>query len=292
MPRRISSSQLRSKLRQLESRQRQAVQQYNSDVRTHNQKARRNRSELKRRIDAYNRSVRAYKSRVRANQARLRAALRGLSAQTVPVRYVPLRRSVESLSAAYTRLDSSDADPYLSDLAERDTANSVVVLNTLMVDTDSHLSTAADLTRTRISTTLESYSKDLRDRWTGAIFALNPNNPDAARHFCTSAREIAAKIIDTEAPDAEVFSWHPNCQITDHGTPTRHVKIAYCLDRSDLANDFLEDFIDTNTKDLSALFQDLNSGAHGPAGRYSLSQLVAIKTRVEDFIEFMCAIVS
>ena len=240
-------------------------QRHNSAVRAHNQRVRRNRSELNRRIDAYNRSARAYNSRVRTNQARLRAALRGLSAQTDTVRYVPLRTSVETLSAAYTRLDGSDADPYLSDLAERDTANSVVVLNALLGDIGSQPIAAEDLTRTKISATLESYSEDLRDRWTGAIFALNPNNPDAARHFCISAREIAAKIIDTEAPDVEVISWHPNCQVTDQGTPTRRAKIAFCLDRSDLAHNILEDFIDSNTRDLSALFQDLNSGTHGPA---------------------------
>ena len=292
MSRRIRSSQLRSKLRQLESRRRQAVQRHNSAVRAHNRNARRQRSELKRRIDAYNRSVRAYNTRVRTNQARLRAALRNLSSQTVTVRYVPLRTSVETLSAAYSRLDDSDADPYLSDLAERDTANSVGVLNALLGDTGRHPIAAEELARTRISATLEGYSNDLRDRWTGALFALNPSNPDAARHFCISAREIAATIIDTEAPDAEVFSWRPNCQVTDHGTPTRRAKIAFCLDRGDLAHDILEDFIDANTKDLSTLFQDLNSGTHGPAGKYSLAQLVAIKTRVEDFIEFMCAVVT
>jgi len=199
---------------------------------------------------------------------------------------------VETLSAAYARLDGSDADPYLSDLAERDTANSVVLLNSLLGDSVGHPVAAEELTRTKISAALEGYSEDLRDRWNGALFALNPNNPDAARHFCISAREIAAGIIDTEAPDAEVFSWHPNCQVTDQGTPTRRAKIAYCLDRSGVAHETLEEFIDSNTKDLSALFQDLNSGTHGPAGEYSLPQLVAIKTRVEDFIEFMCAIVS
>ena len=292
MPRRISSSQLRSKIRQLQSRRRQAVQRYNSAVRAHNQKARRQRSELNRRIDAHNRSVRAYNTRVRTNQARLRAALRSLSGQTVTVRYVPLRTSVGTLSAAYTRLDGSDADPYLSDLAERDTANSVGVLNALLGDSPSHPFAAEDLTRTKISATLEGYSEDLRDRWSGANFALNPQNPDAARHFCTSARDIVAEVIDTEAPDTEVFSWSPNCQVTDYGTPTRREKIHYCLMRSGVAHEILEDFVDANAKDISVLFKDLNSGTHGPAGKYSLPQLVAIKTRVEDFIDFMCKIVS
>ena len=54
----------------------------------------------------------------------------------------------------------------------------------------------------------------------------------------------------------------------------------------------IEDFGEANIKDLSALFKDLNTGTHGPAGRFSLPQLTAIKTRVEDAIEFVCEIAS
>ena len=39
-------------------------------------------------------------------------------------------------------------------------------------------------------------SDDLGNRWKGAVFALNPNNPDAARHFCTSAREIIKERVN------------------------------------------------------------------------------------------------
>ena len=132
----------------------------------------------------------------------------------------------------------------------------------------------------------------MQDRWSGAIFALNPRNPDSARHFCTSAREILADILNTEAPDAEVLSWFPDCDVTEQGTPTRRAKIHYCLDRSGLNDGALEDFIEVNINDLSVLFKDLNTGAHGPAGRFSLPQLTAIKTRVEDSIDFICEIVT
>ena len=130
----------------------------------------------------------------------------------------------------------------------------------------------------------------MQDRWSGAVFALNPRNLDAARHFCSSAREILADILNSEAPDAEVLARFPDCQLTEQGTPTRRAKIHYCLDRSRLYSEALEDFIDVNIKDLSILFKDLNAGAHGPAGRFSLLQLAAIKTRVEDSIDFICEI--
>ena len=183
MPRRLSSSQMR----QAQTKQRQAIQKWNSAVRTHNTKVRQYNSERKRAIDAYDRDVRSYNARVRSNQSRLRSALQSLSARTITVRYSSVHTSVAALHSAYERLDRSDADPFLSDLAERDTANSVTVLNTL-VGADSHVQVGdRDLTSTKLAESLKRYSTDVQDRWSGAIFALNPHNPDAARHFCTSS---------------------------------------------------------------------------------------------------------
>ena len=292
MPRRVSPSQIRSKLRQAQTKQRQAIQKWNSAVRTHNNKVRRYNSERRRAIDSYNREVRSYNSRVRANRSRLRSALQSLSTRTITVGYTSFQTSVAALSSAYERLDNSDADPFLSDLAERDTANSVTVLNTLLGD-NSHVQIGdGELTSTKLSESLSRYSTDMQDRWSGAIYALNPRNPDAARHFCSSAREILADILNTEAPDVEVLTRFPGCQVTEQGTPTRRAKIHYYLDRSGLDNGALEDFIEVNISDLSVLFKDLNTGAHGPAGRFSLPQLTAIKTRVEDAIDFICEVVT
>ena len=292
MPRRLNSSQIRSKLRQAQTKQRQAIQKLNSAVRTHNNKVRQYNSERRRAIDAYNREVRSYNARVRANRSRLRSALQSLSTRTFTVRYTSSHTSVAALHSAYERLDNSDANPFLSDLAERDTANSVTVLNTLLGD-NSHVQVGdGELTSTKLSESLSRYSTDMQDRWSGAIFALNPRNSDAARHFCTSAREILADILNSEAPDSDVLSRFPDCQVTQQGAPIRRAKIHYCLDRGGLTNGALEDFIDVNINDLSVLFKDLNTGAHGPAGRFSLPQLTAIKTRVEDAIDFICEIVT
>ena len=292
MARRVTPSQIRSRLRQVQTRQRQSIQKFNSEIRRYNNAVRQRDNQIKRSIDAYNRDVRAYNSRVRSNHARLQSALRRLSRQTVTVRYVSLHESVSALSASYEQLNNSDADPFLSDLAEQDTANSVAVLNNLLGDTNYAEVSDSELTSTKIAESLSSVSTDLNSRWSGAIFALNPRNPDAARHFCISAREIIAEILNTKAPDAYVLARFPDCQVTDQGTPTRRAKIHYCLDRNGKADGALEDFIDANVKDLSVLFKDLNTGAHGPSGRFSLPQLVAIKIRVEDAIGFMCEIVS
>ena len=285
MPPRLSSSQMRSK-------QRQAIQKLNSAVRTYNNKVRQYDSERRRAINAYNHEVHSYNARVRANQSRLRSAAQSLSARTITARYSSFHTSGAALYSAYERLDNSDADPFFSDLAERDTANSVTLLNTLLGDS-SHVQVGdGELASTKLSESLSRYSTDMQDRWSGAIFALNSRNPDAARHFCTSTREILADILNTEAPDEDVLSRFPDHPLTQQGTPSRRSKIQYCLDRSGLNNGALEDFIEVNINDLSVLFKDLNTGAHGPAGRFSLPQLTAIKTRVEDAIDFICEIVT
>ena len=285
MSRRISPSQLRSKLKQAESSQRQAIQRYNSKVRQSN-------AERKRRIDAYNRTVRSYNARLRANQDRLKSALHRLSRQPETVRYSLLRESSTVLSTAYEKLDVSGADLYLSDLAERETANSVSLLNSLLGDDDDPQENATEIAATKIGDSLSSFSGDLHNRWAGAIFALNPANPDAARHFCTSTREIIAELLNTGAPDEDVLAERPDCQLTQRGTPTRRAKIQYCLDRNGVTDDLLESFVEANIKDLNALFDDLNSGAHGTAGKFNLRQLASIKNRVEGAIDFMCQIVA
>ena len=284
MPSRISPSQLRSKLQQAQSKQRQAIQRYNSNVRQYN-------AERKRQIDAYNQAARSYNSRLRANRDRLQSELQRLSRQPATVRHTSLRQSLVVLSTAYDKLDGSGADPFLADLAERETANSVSLVNLLLGDNDQTQEHTTDLAATKIGNSLSTFSEDLQNRWAGAIFALNPANPDAARHFCTSTREIISEMLNTAAPDEDVFAVLPDCQVSDRGTPTRRAKIHYCLDRNGLTDVFLESFVEANTKDLIVLFDDLNSGAHGTAGKFNLQQLVGIKNRVEDTIDFMCQIV-
>ena len=267
------------------------MQKVNSEIRRYNDKVRRYNTARKQAIDAYNREVRADNTRVRANLTRLQSELRRLSHQASTVRYTAFHKSVSMLSTAYEQLDNAGANPFLSDLAEQETANSVTVLNDLLDDDTDPKISEEDLKNTQIAEELAHISLDLDSRWRGAIYALNPKNPDAARHFCSSTREIITEIIDTQAPNAAVFARFPNCQITEKGTPTRREKIRFCLDLNGRANDILENFIDANVDNVITLFDELNSGAHGRAGKFSPQQLGSIKIRVEDAIRFMCEIV-
>ena len=287
MARRLTSSQIRSRLQQA---QRQRTQKINSAISDYSNKARQHNAKVRQAVDSYKRAVRNYNTRVRANQTRLHSYLQHLSRQAVTVHYQPLHQSTLALTAAYERLDSGGADPFLTDLAERDTANSVATLSTLVEDDESAKVVQSDLASTRITAALTTISPELSNRWGGAVFSLNAVNPDAARHFCTSSREIIASILDIQAPDSEVLASFPNCGRTPNGTPSRGAKVHYCLALNGLQDDFLETFIDSNIENLSALFRELNSGTHGPAGKFSLGQLHMIKTRVEDAIAFICEV--
>lgn len=130
------------------------------------------------------------------------------------------------------------------------------------------------------------------DRWRGAVFSLNPRNPDAARHFCTSAREVFTQILDISAPDQDVIDSFPDCERTDQGKPTRRNKIKFILHRKKIIDGYLEDFVDQDMENIIQLFRLFNEGTHGSAGKFDFNQLASIKKRVEDGIVFFSQLVN
>ncbi len=286
MARRISRSQLRSKLNQLKSKQRQAINDYNRAVRKVNSA-----------INQYNSKARAHNARVRANRQRLKSELNRLASRSANTRTVTYRVSVRSVYDAYTRYESQvgpePADPRHAawlDLAERESANSAAVANALL-DEAATDEAAVDPRQTEIEDQLRAISPDLDQRWRGAVFSLSPENPDAARHFCTSTREVFAQILEVTAPDESVTASDPSCERTQAGKPTRRSKIRYVLRRKGVEAESLEEFVQTDIDNIIELFNELNSGTHGHAGRFDLRQLAAIKTRAEHGILFLASIV-
>ena len=242
MVRRVSPSQLRSKLRQAQAQQKRAIDKYNRAVRTHNQKVKSAVNQYNQAVNQYNAKVRAHNSRVRANRNRLRQELDKLArAAARPSQRTTFRTSVETVHRTYVRLESAaETRPYgdrynqVLDLSEREAANSASVMNAMLGNPE-----PADGDESVRSTTLDPIltliSADLPDRWHGALFSLNPNNPDAARHFCTSAREILTRILDSCAPNPVVLAEMPDCEKMPEGTPTRRSKIRFFLHHSNMA---------------------------------------------------------
>jgi hypothetical protein len=283
---RSKMSQLKSKLRQAESKQRQAISRYKQNVR-----------ELNRSIEKYNREVRAYNSRQRVNQQRLASELRRLQSQDKK-RHIALRTSAQRLTQSYKTLDQvstsyrlSPYENYFIDLAERETTNSLALINAL--ESSGELASDAtdpSLQETSITDEILNISVELDQRWRGALYSLNPRNPEAARHFCTSVREVFSGILEVQAPDTMVFEFDPNCRTTDRGNPTRREKIRYLLESKDIENEELIEFVDEDIANVIELFEVLNAGTHGHSGRYDLDTLRALKARVEDGLHFLARI--
>ena len=117
---------------------------------------------------------------------------------------------------------------------------------------------------------LAMFGEDLVDRWAGALFSLSPRNPDAARHFCTSAREVLIAMIDHVAPDSRVVEANPECDRTDKGVPTRRAKVGFLLQRKGVDEEPIEDLVEEDLDNVLTLFRDFNNGPHGHAGRFSM----------------------
>ncbi|WP_214108598.1 hypothetical protein [Acrocarpospora catenulata] len=287
MPRKVTPAQFKRMVGDANRKLKQAVDKYNRDAAAHNRK-------VKQAIDDYNRDVRAYNARVRSNRQRLNTEIARLNRQRSTTRYVTVQASTIALHTAYSHVDEQSAlwnerGQELADLAEAETANSAHVANALLGET------AADVEETEetsLNDELSALSQDLHNRWEGALFAINPRNPDAARHFCTSAREVIVELINMKAPDAAVLQAKPSCERGPDGKAVaRREKIGYLLDQNGVGYEALGDFIETNVNDVMNLFSQFNKGTHGTAGRFDIPTLRTIKHRVEDSIRFLSTLV-
>ena len=94
----------------------------------------------------------------------------------------------------------------------------------------------------------------------GALFALHPRNPDAARHFCTSAREMLSDMLEIVAPSQLVEANDPFRDRTSQGSVSRRARIRYCLRRSGSHSPELEDFVEEDITNVLALFAEFDAG--------------------------------
>jgi len=220
---------------------------------------------------------------------------------TTSVRHTIHQRSVATLRQSFSQLEAAaDATSWegaddLFELSESETANSIAALNTLLADPTADPVKAeqiAALRSTAIKDELATFGHDLDARWRGALFSLHPDNPDASRHFCTSARELLSSFLESVAPDAEVLAADPGCARTPQGSISRRARVHHCLNRRGGYDPALEEFIEADLDNVLSLFSEFNSGTHGEAGRFDLTGLSAIKLRVEGAIQFVSRIAS
>jgi hypothetical protein len=270
-------------MRQVESNHRKAIADYNRAVRQVNAA-----------INNYNREASAHNARVRANALRLRRELAQLSVRPPSItRRIRYSSSVTTLHDVFLRFEAASERTALGvgrdliDLSEGEAANSVAVLNALAAGAALVGPDDPGIRRSSITTELSAVDPDLDARWSGALYALDPRNPDAARHFCTSSREILTRIIDVAAPEAAVLAFDPNAPRLADGRVTRRTRIEFGLRRRGIEAPEFADFVDHDVENVLTLFREFNDATHGAAGHFSVNQLRALKVRVEDAIIFL-----
>lgn len=285
----INTSQLRSKIRQIEQKQRTAINNYNRAVRQYN-------TQVKRAVNEYNSAVRRHNANVLHNRQIIQREISRLrsSSFSYKITYSRYVTSIENIQTFYNTIVSKypegavveENQEYVLDLIEKENAQALETANNFLEDADQDVN---DVENKEIENRLAEVSADLMNRWKGAIFSLNPQNPDAARHFCTSTRELFTDFIELKASDDSVFAYNPNAQKTERGNATRKEKIKYMMRNYNFDNCVVE-FIDADIENILELFHILSDATHGEAGRYEYIKLMQVKKRVEQGINFLCKI--
>lgn len=282
--------------RKVKAANKKAVDDYNKEVRRINDHNKKVFNQRKSAIQKYNREVDKFNAEQRRRKQSYENAVRRFNStpQRTIVQYSTSKiiQSSRDLSTSYTNLRNDPiAKTYhqkselISDWPIRETANSLDLANSLNGHYIDNVSLDF-LKQSEIENSLDTLSSELGNRWKGAIFSLNHNNPDASRHFCTSVREILINVIDIKAPDREVFQIFPNCPL--HGSsPNRRTKLTYILNRNSLTIPSMVDFVEKDVNDVLNIFVQLNRGTHGNSGKFNTNQLIQLKKRVEDSIQFM-----
>ena len=263
----------------------QVVNDYNRAVRQHNQK---NEAAVRK----YNQAVNSHNAKVRQNRQSLARQIASLKSQaSTTTHYVEVRNSAYDVYDSFERVErSAQYSPGVSDLlelTEKEASNSANVAEAL---TSEAPLTPEQMDDSGILEYLSGFSEDLCDRWKGALYALNPMNTDAARHFCTSVREIFTEILEKWADNADVIAADSKYDKTPNGTPSRRAKIRYLLKRKGADSPEMLGFVEKDIDDILQLFHVFNEATHGAAGKHGFAKLQSIRQRVEGGIMFLAAI--
>lgn len=295
MVKKVTPAQFKAAVNKAQRQQKQAIDKYNREARRYNAAAKKAVNDYNREVRKYNAKARVHNAEVRNQRRRLDQEVRRLNSRPAASTFVIYRSSVETLASTYAETEESmvgrtvtRAGRDLLDRGSEEAANSAYLLNALDGDGATEEDPTEDELRgPSMQDELAAFGQDLVDRWTGALFSLSPSNPDAARHFCTSAREVLIAMIDGAAPDGHVVEAEPSCQRTDKGVPTRRAKVSFLLRRKGIDDGSIENLVEEDIDNVLGLFREFNNGTHGHAGRFTITQLSALRIRVESAIGFI-----
>lgn len=275
----FSASHFKSQIRQA---QRKAERQLKNEL---NQASRKIERDINREICNYNSKMQHNRQIVLRELKKLQTHSTMTIRSSYTISLDAMQKHYVTIGNVYQNEPLTPQQEYILNLIEQEQANGLITAN-VVENNDFPAENTDDI---EIGAKLQHVSDDLNNRWKGAVFAINPQNPDAARHFCTSAREIFTEFIELKAPDDAVFQYNPNCQKTNQGNATRREKIKYMMRNSNMDESVIS-FAESDITNILELFHVLSDGTHGPAGRYSYQNLLQVKKRVEQGIYFLCEI--
>lgn len=131
-------------------------------------------------------------------------------------------------------------------------------------------------------------SKDLIALWQGANKSLDSTNPDYARHFAVSFRELFTQILHRLSPTHEIKKWTNDDKLFDNGKPTRKARLLFIC-RS-VNHDIFSDFLEKDVEAILELLKLFQRGTHQVIIPFTHKQLVALKARVESAIIYLIEI--
>jgi hypothetical protein len=99
---------------------------------------------------------------------------------------------------------------------------------------------------------------ELVSLWLGAKESINSNNPDNARHFNVSLRELYTHVLHKLAPDKEIKCWSANPDDFEDGRPTRAARLRY------IYREVNDDSSGTLIKKFISFSLELNKSTHKP----------------------------
>ena len=167
---------------QINSKIRQAQHRAESQIRQAQRKMER---EIKHEIQ---KSVNQYKREVSSCKRKIQSELRKLETSTNRVN-ISYLSSVQKLNQSYNVVDdyfntliTSNKEQEIFNYIENENANSLSVANAIESPETIEI-VEIELQDNGIGEKLSILSLDLNDRWKGALFSLNPSNPDATDIF-------------------------------------------------------------------------------------------------------------
>ena len=136
---------------------------------------------------------------------------------------------------------------------------------------------------------LSDVDPNLAKLYAGARSALRGTNPDRARHFLSSVRELWSHLLRTIAPDRKVKNWVPknDTQLLREGKPTRKARVLYVC--RELNHGGLSKFVYSDTRAFNE-FLDVFNRVHQLDPDFSDQQLHALQLRSDSYLTYILQI--